>query len=259
MTTTDINKEEPIAETHKTEKVIELCDVYKSFGNNHVLNGLNLTVYRGDAVVVVGKSGSGKSVTIKCIVGLVKPDKGEVKVLGRDIWTLDEKELAELRMKIGFLFQNNALYDSLTVKENLSFPLRRHKKDLTEEQLEARVREALADVKLEYTIDMMPSELSGGMKKRIALARTLIVRPQIMLYDEPTTGLDPITAKGIIELIGNIQDKYKTTSIIITHDMNCLKYFNKDIVMLIDGICYARGTFEEHAHSSDSKIRNFYE
>lgn len=239
--------------------MIEIKDLYKAFDENHVLNGFNLKLYEGENLVIMGKSGSGKSVMIKCLIGLMKPDSGIIKVMGKDITTLDQKELDELRAEIGFLFQGSALYDSMTVRENLEFPLRRHKKrfgnitDTTE-----LVTEALENVGLVHTMELMPSELSGGMKRRVALARTLILKPKIILYDEPTSGLDPITSKEIIELMRSIQKQYKTSSLIITHDVDCARVVSERMILLVDGINYAEGDFKELSSSSDKKIRAFF-
>ena len=217
------------------DAVITIRNLYKSFGDNKVLNGLDLDLYRGENMVVLGKSGSGKSVLIKIIIGLMRPDNGSVHVLNHDICQLNSSQLDKMRVKVGFLFQSNALYDSMTVRENLEFPLRRHWIKTTKEEVNRLVMEALKNVGLPHTVDMMPSELSGGMRKRIALARTLILKPEIILYDEPTTGLDPITGKEISHLMLDIQKKYNTSSIIISHDINCVKIVANRIVMLIDG------------------------
>lgn len=241
------------------EPVMEISNLYKAFGDNKVLAGFSLTVNRGESVIVLGKSGSGKSVLIKCIIGLMRPDSGSIKVFGKEITSLAQDELDETRVRMGFLFQNNALYDSMTVRENLEFPLRRHSINLSKEETEQMVLEALRDVGLEHTVDMMPVELSGGMRKRIALARTLILKPDIILYDEPTTGLDPITGKEIIRLMIGIQKKYGSSSLIISHDMNCVRMIGSRIIMLIDGICYAEGSYEILKQSADNKIENFFE
>jgi len=239
--------------------VIEIKDLYKSFGNNHVLNGFNLTLMEGENLVVMGKSGSGKSVMIKCLVGLVKPDSGTVKILGKEINELDQKPLDELRSDIGFLFQGSALYDSMTVRENLEFPMRRHKERLgVVNDTEPLVREALESVGLAKAIDLMPVELSGGMKRRVALARTLILKPKVILYDEPTSGLDPITSKEIIELMRSIQKKYGTSSLIITHDVDCARVISERMILLVDGINYAEGSFEELSRATDPKIEAFF-
>lgn len=242
------------------ESVIEIHNLNKSFGSNHVLRDFEMALPRGSNVAVLGKSGSGKSVLIKCIIGLYAPDNGLIRLLGEDISDFDQEQWDLIRRRVGFLFQSNALYDSMTVRENLEFPLRRHeKKLLSEGESESLIRETLADVGLEHTIDMMPAELSGGMKKRIALARTLILKPEIILYDEPTTGLDPITAREISNLIVEVQKKYNASSIIISHDMNCIEITSNQIVMLIDGRCYAEGTSKELRQSQDLKIREFFE
>lgn len=241
------------------EPVIAITGLYKSFGdNNDVLKGIDITVQKGENLVVIGKSGSGKSVAIKCLVGLVEADKGEIKVFGSDITKLNNKELNLIRLKIGFLFQNSALYDSMTVGENLSFPLKRHSKELSAAEIETAVVEALKSVGLEEAIDKMPSELSGGMRKRIGLARTLILKPEIILYDEPTTGLDTITSREISNLIIDIQKKNKTSSIIITHDMACAKLTGDRIVVLKDGVIHAEGTYESLEKSEDEWVRSFF-
>ncbi|MEQ8218339.1 MAG: ATP-binding cassette domain-containing protein [Arenibacter sp.] len=239
--------------------VIEIKDLYKSFGDNHVLNGFNMTLMEGENLVVMGKSGSGKSVMIKCLVGLVKPDSGTVKVLGEEINKLDQQTLDELRSDIGFLFQGSALYDSMTVRENLEFPMRRHKEKLgVVTDTEPLVREALENVGLANTIDLMPVELSGGMKRRVALARTLILKPKVILYDEPTSGLDPITSKEIIELMRSIQKKYGTSSLIITHDVDCARVISERMILLVDGINYAEGTYAQLSQSTDPKVDAFF-
>lgn len=248
-----------IAHTENRSQVIHIKNLNFSFGNNHVLRDLNLSVDKGENVVVLGKSGSGKSVLIKCIIGLFKPDSGTINVLGNDMIELTHDELDKIRMKIGFLFQSNALYDSMTVRENLEFPLRRHGIKNTKLEVDQLVHEALSNVGLPETEQMMPAELSGGMKKRIALARTLILKPEIILYDEPTTGLDPITGKEISNLMLEIQKKYKTSSIIISHDIYCVKIVANRIVMLIDGKCYADGTYDTLKKSTDKKIFAFFE
>jgi phospholipid/cholesterol/gamma-HCH transport system ATP-binding protein len=239
--------------------VIEIKDLYKSFGDNLVLNGFNMTLQEGENLVVMGKSGSGKSVMIKCLVGLEKPDSGTVKVLGKEINSLDQQTLDELRSDIGFLFQGSALYDSMTVRENLEFPMRRHKEKLgVVTDTEPLVREALENVGLAHTIDLMPEELSGGMKRRVALARTLILKPKVILYDEPTSGLDPITSKEIIELMRSIQKKYGTSSLIITHDVDCARVISERMILLVDGINYAEGTYSQLSQSTDPKVEAFF-
>jgi len=244
---------------NEKDAVIIIKKLYKSFGLNRVLIDFNFELKKGENTVVLGKSGSGKSVLIKCIIGLIKPDSGIVYVLGKNIPNINHLELDAIRAKVGFLFQSNALYDSMSVRENLEFPLRRHKKELTKKQINELVEEALSNVGLIHTIDMQPAELSGGMKKRIALARTLILKPEIILYDEPTTGLDPITGKEISTLMTILAKKYNTSSIIISHDMNCVKIVADRIIMLIDGKCYADGKYEELKKSNDLKIKEFFE
>jgi phospholipid/cholesterol/gamma-HCH transport system ATP-binding protein len=241
------------------EIVLEIKDLRKSFGDNHVLNGFNMQLHQGENLVIMGKSGSGKSVMIKCLVGLIEADSGSISVMKNDITKLDQEALDILRADIGFLFQGSALYDSMTVRENLEFPLRRHKqKNSLDTDINELVAEALENVGLANTQNLMPSELSGGMKRRIALARTLILKPRIILYDEPTSGLDPITAKEIIMLMQEVQQKYGTSSIIITHDIDCARVIADQMILLIDGIDYAVGTFEELSVSKDPKIKAFF-
>lgn len=247
------------ADLKRGKPVLELRNLYKSFGGNKVLKGFNLDLFEGENLVVVGKSGSGKTVMIKCIVGLEEIDSGTVNVFGKSIIGMGRDEMDDLRTEIGFLFQGSALYDSMTVRENLEFPWRRHKKKLgSRHNLDEMVKEALENVSLVHAIDMMPAELSGGMKRRVALARTLILKPKIILYDEPTSGLDPITAKEIILLILNIQKKFNTSSLIITHDMDCARVISNRMIILADGINYAEGTFAELAQLTDPKVKAFF-
>jgi phospholipid/cholesterol/gamma-HCH transport system ATP-binding protein len=246
-------------ENKQNTLMIEIRDLYKSFGENHVLNGFNMTLNKGENLVVMGKSGSGKSVMIKCLVGLMQPDSGFISVMGKELSSLNRQELDELRSDIGFLFQGSALYDSMTVRENLEFPMRRHREKLGKiTDTLPLVLEALENVGLAHAIDLMPEELSGGMKRRVALARTLILRPKIIFYDEPTSGLDPITAKEIIELMRSIQKKYGTSSLIITHDVDCARVISERMILLVDGINYAEGTFEELNNSKDPKVEAFF-
>lgn len=243
----------------KKKPVLQLKDIKKSFGDNHVLKGFNLELYEGENLVIMGKSGSGKSVMVKCIVGLIQPDSGSITIKDRDIITMGQTELDFLRTEIGFLFQGSALYDSMTVRENLEFPLRRHKDKVENFQsTEESVKEALKSVGLLDAIDLMPAELSGGMQRRVALARALILKPKIIMYDEPTTGLDPITANEIIQLMRRIQEEYNTSSLIITHDVDCARVISNRIILLVDGINYAEGTFEELSNSSDPQVRAFF-
>jgi phospholipid/cholesterol/gamma-HCH transport system ATP-binding protein len=243
----------------KTEVIIKIEKLHKQFGTNVVLNGFDLELHKGENLVVMGKSGSGKSVMIKCIIGLEDYQGGTIKVADKEISELDRKELDELRTDIGFLFQGSALYDSMSVRENLEFPLRRHPKKIGKlDDTTPLVLEALESVGLAHAIDLMPNELSGGMKRRIALARTLILKPTIILYDEPTTGLDPITSKEIILLMQSIQQKYNTSSIIITHDVDCAKAIANRMILLIDGKNYAEGTFESLQAATDPKIKAFF-
>lgn len=246
------------AEREKPKALIEIRDVYKSFGGTNVLNGFNLTLYEKENLVIVGKSGSGKSVLLKCIIRLLKPDSGTLMVLGKSIPELNRDELDKVRTEVGFLFQGSALYDSMTVRENLEFPLRRHPEKLIGHDVDTLVIESLRSVGLEHTVDLLPEELSGGMKRRVALARTLILRPKIILYDEPTSGLDPITAKEIIQLILDIQKKYDTASLIITHDMDSARVISNRMIILFDGRDYATGTYQELSNSEDPNIRAFF-
>jgi len=239
--------------------VIHVDNVSKSFGDLHVLRDVDLKLYNEENLVVLGRSGTGKSVLIKLISGLLRPDKGNVNVLGEIVNELDERDLRALRQRIGFSFQNSALYDSMTVRENLEFPLVRNKRNLTRAEINKEVEEVLEGVGLSQAINQMPSELSGGQRKRIGIARTLILRPDIMLYDEPTAGLDPITCLDINTLINEVQERYKTSSIIITHDLACAKMVGDRMVMLLDGKFERQGTFEEIFDTDDERVRPFYD
>jgi phospholipid/cholesterol/gamma-HCH transport system ATP-binding protein len=240
------------------ESVIEIDGLKKSFGDQDVLKNVSLKLFNGENLVVLGKSGSGKSVLIKCIVRLLNPSDGKITVLGENVSTLNNEDLAELRKKIGFLFQSGALYDSMTVKENLEFPLRRIKKGVSQKIMDEKIKEALEHVGLYESIDKMPSQLSGGMRKRISLARTIVVDPLIMLYDEPTTGLDPATSDEISLLINEVQKTYKTSSIIITHDIECARATANRVIMLHDGEIYAEGKIKEFEESTDKLIKSFF-
>lgn len=242
----------------ENKTIISIKNLSKSFGNHNVLKDVNLTVNKGEDLVILGRSGTGKSVTIKCLVGLVEADKGEIKVFDTDITKLKNNELNGIRSRIGFMFQNGALYDSMSVRQNLAFTLKHHTKELTDDEIEIQIITALTNVGLVDAIDKMPAELSGGMRKRIALARTLIIQPEIILYDEPTSGLDSITSREISELILSIQKKYKTTSIIITHDMACAKLTANRIMILNEGVIYAEGTYDELEKSSNEWVRSFF-
>lgn len=244
--------------TANISPVIHISGLCKRFGKNVVLDGFNLDVFPDENVVVLGKSGSGKSVLIKCIIGLLKPDSGILQVFGKDIPDMTNEELDNIRVKMGFLFQGNALYDSMTVRENLEFPLRHHLSRYDQKEVDAMVHEVLENVGLAHTTEMMPAELSGGMLKRIALARTLILKPEIILYDEPTTGLDPVTAREIDRLILQLQKKYKTSSIIITHDMNCVKNTADRVALLLNGKCYAVGSYADFEKNNDPNINQFF-
>lgn len=255
----DILAKTEVDSEQKNDYVIEMQHLKKSFGNNHVLRDINLVVKKGENLAILGQSGTGKSVLIKCIVGLIDIDDGKLLIFGEDISELKEKKLVEIRKKIGFLFQSGALYDSMTVRENLEFPLRNKSNTLLNEELDSLIKESLHDVGLDQAIDKTPSELSGGMRKRLGLARTLILKPEIMLYDEPTTGLDPITSKEISNLILEVQRKYHTSSIIITHDIECTRLTADRIIVIKDGVGAAEGTFDELEKSEDPWIRSFFE
>ncbi|MNK97427.1 Sulfate/thiosulfate import ATP-binding protein CysA [compost metagenome] len=249
------------AKTHidYQDAVITLSGVSKSFGENHVLRNVDLDLYRGENLVVLGRSGTGKSVLIKLIAGLLKPDNGTIDVLGSSVNDLRDHDLMKLRLKIGFSFQNSALYDSMTVRENLEFPLIRNKRNLTRAEINKEVEDVLEGVGLSQAINQMPSELSGGQRKRIGIARTLILRPDIMMYDEPTAGLDPITCLDINSLINEVQERYKTSSIIITHDLACARSVGDRIVMLLDGKFERQGSFKEIFETNDARVKAFYD
>ncbi|BAU55497.1 ABC transporter ATP-binding protein [Mucilaginibacter gotjawali] len=239
--------------------VIKIRGLEKSFEDYAVLRGIDLDLYQGENLVVLGRSGSGKSVLIKLVSGLLKPDKGSIEVLGQDVRSITEKELQVLRIRIGFSFQNSALYDSMTVRKNLEFPLVRNRKHLTRKEIDSAVETVLDAVGLSQTLNQMPAELSGGQRKRIGIARTLILNPEIMLYDEPTAGLDPITCIEINDLINEVQQRFKTSSIIITHDLTCAKSTGDRIAMLIDGQFQRVGSFEEVFDTTDERIKPFYD
>lgn len=246
------------ATTLPLETIVELKNLHKSFGDNTVLNGVNLIANKGENLVILGRSGSGKSITIKCLVGLIRTDEGEINIFGEDITQMNTAALNEIRVRIGFLFQNGALYDSMTVRQNLEFTLKHHSPYLSSDEVDEAILEALENVGLIEAIDKMPSELSGGMKKRIGLARTLIIKPEIILYDEPTSGLDTITAREISKLIVYVQKKYKTTSIIITHDMACAKLTANRIMILKEGVMCIEGSYEDLEKSKDKWVRSFF-
>lgn len=240
------------------EKIIEVKDLKKSFGKNEILSGISFTVEKGENIVILGKSGTGKSVTIKCISGLLTQDEGSLKVFGEEVKDLDADALKALRCRVGFLFQSAALYDSMTVRENLAFPLKRVLKIKDKAEIESRCIEVLRAVGLEDAIDKMPADLSGGMRKRMGLARTLIVKPEIILYDEPTTGLDTITSKEISNLILEMQEKYEATSVIITHDIPCAKITADRVLILDEGKLIAEGTYAELENADNDFIRSFF-
>ncbi|HEX9956057.1 MAG TPA: ATP-binding cassette domain-containing protein [Fibrella sp.] len=240
------------------QSVIQINDLHVAFGDNNVLRGVDLDLYKGENLVVLGRSGTGKSVLIKVVVGLLKPDSGTVKVLDEDVVALDSIALDKLRLKVGFSFQNSALYDSMTVRENLEFPLVRNVRNLTRAEINRQVEEALDDVGLKQAINQMPAELSGGQRKRIGIARTLILKPEIMLYDEPTAGLDPITCTDINNLINEVQERHGASSIIITHDLTCAKTVGDRVAMLFEGQFQRVGTFDEVFATDDERVQQFY-
>jgi phospholipid/cholesterol/gamma-HCH transport system ATP-binding protein len=240
------------------ETVVTINGLSKTFGGNQILKGVNLDLRKAENLVVLGKSGSGKSTIIKCMVGLTEPDDGKISIFGQDMTDVDYDELNRLRTKIGFLFQGNALYDSMTVYENLAFPLRHHKKAMGVEKIDSLIHEVLESVGLPDTGNQMPAELSGGMSKRIGLARTLILKPEIMLYDEPTSGLDTVTAREISQLILEMQRKYQISSLIITHDISCVKMTADRVAMLKEGVITAEGSYDEMANSDDEWIKSFF-
>ncbi len=242
----------------KNNSVISIRGLYKSFGTLDVLKGVDLDVHKGENVVVLGRSGTGKSVLIKILVGLLKPDSGKVEVLGKEVDKLRGKELDALRIKIGFSFQNSALYDSMNVRQNLEFPLKQNFKNLSKKEIDIAVEEVLEAVGLKDKINQLPSDLSGGQKKRIGIARTLILKPEIMLYDEPTSGLDPITSIEINDLINDVQRRYHTSSIIITHDLTCAKVTGNRVAMLLDGKFLKVGSFDEVFADKEERIQSFF-
>ena len=252
-----MEKKKPKIDT--SNDVVKIRGLEKSFGDYDVLRGIDLDLFQGENLVVLGRSGTGKSVLIKLISGLLRPDAGSIEVLGNDVTAISEKELQELRIRIGFSFQNSALYDSMTVRKNLEFPLVRNKKGITRAEVDKNVESVLDAVGLLQAINQMPSELSGGQRKRIGIARTLILNPEIMMYDEPTAGLDPITCIEINALINEVQQNYNTSSIIITHDLTCAKQVGDRVAMLLDGQFQRVGTFDEVFSSDDPRVKPFYD
>lgn len=249
---------EPAKHSATAAGVVEVSHLFKSFGEKKVLYDFNLKLYSEENLVVLGKSGSGKSVLVKCIAGLIEPDKGTVKVFGQELGKLHKSELNRLRGRIGYLFQYSALYDSMTVRQNLAFPLRRHHKEKGKKEVTGMIEEALHDVGLPDVIDMMPADLSGGMKKRVALARAIIMHPELLLYDEPTAGLDPKTTRDISHLMVDVQKKYKSACIIITHDITCAEIVADRVIVLAEGRPYAEGSLEELRRSDDGIVKNFF-
>ncbi|TWF40757.1 phospholipid/cholesterol/gamma-HCH transport system ATP-binding protein [Chitinophaga polysaccharea] len=251
--------EEQEQHSNSPETVIRIRDLYKSFGDKQVLQGINLDLHKGENVVVLGRSGTGKSVLIKIIIGLLKPDAGTVNVLGEEVDQLKDVALRALRLKVGFSFQSSALYDSMTVGENLAFPLKRNNRQMSKEQIRKTVDIVLEAIGLPDAINQLPSELSGGQKKRIGIGRTLILRPEIMLYDEPTAGLDPITCMELNKLINAVKERFNTSSIIITHDLTCAKEVGDRVAVMDEGRFIREGTFEEVFREKDGLIKSFYD
>ncbi|MGN6395602.1 MAG: ABC transporter ATP-binding protein [Mucilaginibacter sp.] len=251
--------QKPKAHIDYNNPVIKIRGVKKAFEDYAVLRGIDLDLFQGENLVVLGRSGTGKSVLIKLVSGLLKPDAGTINVLGKEVTEISDKELQELRIRIGFSFQNSALYDSMIVRKNLEFPLVRNRKGITRKEIDKAVHEVLESVGLLQAINQMPSELSGGQRKRIGIARTLILNPEIMLYDEPTAGLDPITCTDINELINQVQQQYHTSSIIITHDLTCAKETGDRVAMLLDGQFRRVGTFDEVFDTNDERVKPFYD
>jgi len=245
-----------MSKTENIKTVLRIKNLKKSFGDNHVLKGFNMSLYEGENLVIMGKSGSGKSVMIKCLMGLEQPDEGEIEIMGNNVLEFEHQELDLLRREIGFLFQGSALYDSMSVRENLEFPLR--KQHIPQTKKDELVIQALESVGLTSALELIPDELSGGMKRRVALARAIILNPKIIIYDEPTTGLDPITAKEIIQLMRDIQKEYGSSALIITHDVDCSRVIADRMILLIDGVNYAEGTFLELSKSKDKQVQAFF-
>ncbi len=245
-----------MSKTENIKTVLRIKNLKKSFGDNHVLKGFNMSLYEGENLVIMGKSGSGKSVMIKCLMGLEQPDEGEIEIMGNNVLEFEHHELDLLRREIGFLFQGSALYDSMSVRENLEFPLR--KQHIPQTKKDELVIQALESVGLTSALELIPDELSGGMKRRVALARAIILNPKIIIYDEPTTGLDPITAKEIIQLMRDIQKEYGSSALIITHDVDCSRVIADRMILLIDGVNYAEGTFLELSKSKDKQVQAFF-
>lgn len=243
----------------KGEEVIKIRDLYKSFGEKHVLRGVDLDLFKGENLAVLGRSGTGKSVLIKIIIGLLQQDSGSVLVLGEDVNNLSYPDLRALRLKVGFSFQSSALYDSMTVGENLAFPLRRNNRGMSREQITKTVRSVLEAVGLPETINQLPAELSGGQKKRIGIGRTLILRPEIMLYDEPTSGLDPITSTELNNLIVSVRERFNTSSIVITHDLACAKTVADRVAVMENGKFIKIGTFDDVFSTQEGLIKSFYD
>ena len=254
---TQILSNDPSEALHN-EVVIEITDLKMSFGKQEVLKSISLKLFKGENLVILGRSGTGKSVLIKCIIGLLQPDSGMISVFGECTDTFSRAQLSAMRQKVGFLFQNGALYDSMTVRQNLEFSLRRIKRNLTNKEIGEKVQEVLENVGLTDALEKMPSQISGGMQKRISLARTIIVDPSVMLYDEPTTGLDPITCTEISSLINDVRKKYKTSSIVITHDIKCARATASRVIMLKDGVVYKEGSLEDFENSEDPLIKSFF-
>jgi phospholipid/cholesterol/gamma-HCH transport system ATP-binding protein len=258
MTTTDhIATKREEAHQDGGASAVAVQDLHKSFGSQIVLNGIGLTVSRGETLAVLGRSGTGKSVLLKLIIGLQKPDSGSVRIHGQDIAGLALDQLGEIRKKMGFLFQQAALYDSLTVEQNVAFPLQHHRKEMSRSERSDRVKELLAEVGMEGNLEKMPSDLSGGMRKRVGLARALALEPDILLLDEPTAGLDPISSAEIDDLILKLQEQYRMASIVVTHDLHSAKTIADRLALLDGGNVVIAGTFEDLQHSDVECVRGF--
>jgi len=245
------------AEKDGSAPVLAVEHLRKCFGSQSVLNGISLAVGRGETLAVLGRSGTGKSVLLRLIIGLEKPDSGSVRIHGQDIAGLGLDQLGEIRMKMGFLFQHAALYDSLTVEQNVAFPLQHHKKEMSKSELRDRVRQLLAEVGMEGHLEKMPSDISGGMQKRVGLARALALEPDILLLDEPTAGLDPISAAEIDDLVLKLQAEHHMASIVVTHDLHSAKTIADRLALLNEGNVVIEGSFEELQKSNIEFVREF--
>jgi phospholipid/cholesterol/gamma-HCH transport system ATP-binding protein len=253
----DISMKQEVAEQDGRMPFIAVENLHKTFGRHKVLNGISLHVSRGEALAVLGRSGTGKSVLLRIIIGLEKPDSGSVRIHGQDIAGLALDHLGEIRKKMGFLFQHAALYDSLTVAQNVAFPLEHHRRDMPKSERVDRVRQLLAEVGMEGDLEKMPSDISGGMQKRVGLARALALGPEILLLDEPTAGLDPISSGEIDELILKLQREHQMASIVVTHDLHSARTIANHVALLNEGNVVAEGTFDELQQSDVGFVKDF--